>query len=190
MAEWQDEVLDFWFGELTHEDRFGGAPEVDQKIRDRFEPLYKRLARSIPPEALSEGRSALAAIIVYDQFPRNMYRRKPEAFGTDAMALQIARNAFDTGIIDAIQQEARAFVYMPFMHSEVLADQERCVDLFKSSGIEEAIKFAIEHRDIVARYGRFPHRNKALGRKSTPDEVEFLKTHSGYGQKSDEPEEA
>jgi uncharacterized protein (DUF924 family) len=190
MADWQDEVLDFWFKELTQEDRFGGAPEVDQKISDRFAALYKKLATAVPPEALTDGRTALATIIVYDQFPRNMYRRRPEAFGTDAMSLQVARHALDTGLVDTIQQEARPFVYMPLMHSEVLADQERCVDLFKSTGIEDGIKFAIEHRDIIAKYGRFPHRNKALGRKSTGDEIEFLKTHSGYGQKSDEPEEA
>jgi uncharacterized protein (DUF924 family) len=190
MALWQDEVLGFWFGELTHEERFGGAAEVDQKIRDRFEPLYRKLAAAIPSEALKDARTALATIIAYDQFPRNMYRRRPEAFATDTMAVQVARNALDKGLDAELAPEQKPFLYMPFMHSEVLADQERCVDLFKSTGNEEAIRFAVEHRDIIARFGRFPHRNKALGRKSIADEVEFLRGHSGYGQKSDEPEQA
>lgn len=182
MAEWQDEVLEFWFGELTPQDWFSGAPEVDRRIRDRFEPLYRRLAEAIPPEALTDGRSALATVIVYDQFPRNLYRGKAAAFGTDDMALHVARNALDKGLVDQVREEARSFLYMPLMHSEVLADQERCVDLFKSVGNEEALRYAVEHCDIVARFGRFPHRNKALGRQSTPAELEFLKTHDGYGQ--------
>lgn len=188
MTGWHNEVLDFWFGELTHEDRFGGAPEVDQAIRDRFGALYERLAEGVPPEALSDPNTALAAIIVYDQFPRNMFRRSAKAFASDAMAMQVTRNALDTDLVEAIPEDRRAFVYMPLMHSEVLSDQERCVDLFKSTGIEEAIRYAEEHRDIIARFGRFPHRNSALGRTSTGDEVEFLKTHSGYGQKAEEPE--
>src|SRR5690606_7687895 len=122
--------------------------------------------------------------------PRNMYRGTPAAFATDAMALQVSRNALDKGVIDQIQPEARPFVYMPFMHSEVLADQERCVDLFKSVGNEESLKYAIEHPDIVARFGRFPRRNRACGRQSSPDEIEFLKSHDGYGQKPNDPDEA
>ncbi len=183
---WQNEVLDFWFGELTYKEWFGGGPQVDRMIAERFEPLYRRLATGVPPEALTDAQAALAAIVVYDQFPRNIYRGMGAAFGTDSMALQLARNALDTGLVDAIEPQARAFVYMPLMHSEVLADQERCLDLFKSTGNAEAIRYAEEHRDIIARFGRFPHRNRALGRQSTPDELEFLKTHDGYGQGTQE----
>ena len=182
MAQWSDEVLDFWFGELGHEDRFGGAPEVDDKIRQRFGELHAELASAIPARALEDPSVALAAIIVYDQFPRNLFRRKPEAFGTDALALSVARNALDREFDHGMPDDRKMFFYMPFMHSEVLADQERCVDLIRAMGNEEGVKYAEEHRDIVARYGRFPHRNRALGRQSTPDELEFLKTHSGYGQ--------
>ncbi len=190
MAAWRDEVLDFWFSELTNEDRFGGTPEVDRKITERFEPLFKRLSTAIPAEAMSDARTALATVIVYDQFPRNMYRAKPEAFATDKLAVEVSRNALQKGFQEQVPPEQRAFLYMPFMHSEVMADQERCVDLFKSTGNEEALKFAVEHRDIIARFGRFPHRNKALGRSSTPEEREFLKNHSGYGQKGAEDDPA
>src|SRR5690606_22329940 len=108
-------------------------------------------------------RTALAAVIVLDQFPRNMFRGQPAAFATDDLALGIARRALDRGFDAKIEQGGKAFLYMPFMHSEVTADQERCVDLFRSLDNESGLKYAIEHRDIVARFGRFPHRNKILG---------------------------
>ena len=189
MAAWQDEVLDFWFNELKQEDRFGGASEVDQTIRDRFGTLYERLAKAVPPEAMSDARTALATIIVYDQFPRNMFRGKPKAFATDSMAVQVARIALEKGFETEVDPDHKTFFYMPFMHSEVLSDQERCVDLFKALGGEEGLRYAIEHRDIIARFGRFPHRNRALGRTPTGDEIEFMKTHDGNAQKSDDEEE-
>lgn len=182
MAEaWVDEVLDFWFNELTRKDWFEGGPAVDEKIRARFSDLYNRLKANFSIESVKDARTALAAVIVFDQFPRNMFRRTPAAFGTDDLALGIARRALDLGLDEGMGEE-RSFLYMPFMHSEVSADQERCVDLFRSIGGEEGLKYAIEHRDIVARFGRFPHRNKVLGRQSSPDEIEFLAGHAGYGQ--------
>ena len=178
---WVDEVLDFWFRELTYEDWFGGAAEVDEKIRTRFGSLYDRLKANFSVESVNDPKTALAAVIVFDQFPRNMFRRSAAAFGTDDLALGIARRALDLGF-DSGMGEERAFLYMPFMHSEVSADQERCVDLFRALGGEESLKYAVEHRDIVARFGRFPHRNRVLGRQSTPDEIAFLQEHAGYGQ--------
>ena len=133
-------------------------------------------------DSVNDARTALAAIILFDQFPRNMYRRQPAAFGTDDLALGIARRALDKGFDAEVDDEAKPFVYMPFMHSEVLADQERCVDLFRAHGDENNLKYAIDHRDIVAKYGRFPHRNRTLGRESTSGETTFLEGHEGYGQ--------
>lgn len=183
MAEkWVDEVLDFWFDELTYEDWFGGKPEVDEKIRSRFLDLHGRLKADFDVESVNDPRTALAAVILFDQFPRNMFRKTAAAFGTDDLAIGIARRAIDKGFDNLVEPNAKPFLYMPFMHSEVSADQERCVDLFRSLGHEESLKYAVEHRDIVARYGRFPHRNRALGRQSTPAEVAFLEGHSGYGQ--------
>ncbi len=179
---WVDEVLDFWFGELTYKDWFGGGPELDEKIRSRFLDLHERLKAGFDERKVNDARMALAAIIVFDQFPRNMFRGSAAAFATDDMAAGIARLAVERGWDNAVEAAARPFVYMPFMHSEILADQERCVDLFRAIGEGDSLKFAIEHRDIVARFGRFPHRNRALGRESTPDELEFMKEHAGYGQ--------
>jgi uncharacterized protein (DUF924 family) len=187
---WVDEVLKFWFEELKPEHWYAGGAEVDAKIRDRFGDLHRELMAELPPEVMTDPRAALAAVVAFDQFPRNIHRGRADAFSSDDLALRIARNALDKGFEAGFSNAERQFLYMPFMHSEVLADQERCVSLVKSLGNEEGEKYAIEHRDIVARFGRFPHRNRALGRTSTPDEVEFLKTHDGYGQKTDEPDQA
>lgn len=181
-AAWRDEVLKFWFEELTPEDHFGGKPEVDEKIRARFGRLYEELKANPPADAAADPLTALAAIVVFDQFPRNMFRKQPQAFATDPLAAQIARQALDAGFDARLGANQRQFLYMPLMHSEQLADQERCVALFRAAGNEEALKYAVEHRDIIARFGRFPHRNRALGRETTPQEAEFLTGHSGYGQ--------
>jgi uncharacterized protein (DUF924 family) len=181
-VNWVDEVLDFWFGELTQKDWFGGGPDVDEKIRSRFADLYQRMKADFDVTSVDDARTALAAIILFDQMPRNMFRKTTAAFGSDDIAIAVARRAAERGHDTQVEPERKSFFYMPFMHSEVSADQERCVDLFRTLGNEEGLKFAIEHRDIVALYGRFPHRNRVLGRASTPAEVEFLKEHEGYGQ--------
>lgn len=179
---WSAAVLDFWFGELTPEDWFTGKAETDAAIGKRFAPLYERLKDDPPDEALDEPRAALAAVLVFDQFPRNIHRRKAAAFATDELALRYAGNAIDRGFDASMNEAERQFLYMPFMHSEVLADQERCVMLFRSLGREESLKYAVEHRDIIARFGRFPHRNKVLDRESTSAERAFLQDHGGFGQ--------
>ena len=180
---WVDEVLAFWFEELGPADWYAGGEELDGKIKQRFTELHNRLKVELDVDAIDDARTALAAIIVFDQFPRNIHRGTAEAFSTDDMAVQIARHALDSEYDHGLTDDEKSFLYMPFMHSEILADQERCVDLFRAlSGNEEGLKYAIDHRDIIAEYGRFPHRNKPLGRESTPAEIAFLESHPGYGQ--------
>lgn len=181
-GKWVDEVLDFWFGELTREDWYSGTEAFDEKIRTRFGDLHRRLAREFDAKQVNDARTALATVIVFDQFPRNLYRRTAEAFSTDALALEIARRALDRDFDAGLDPQQKQFLYMPFMHSEVSADQERCIDLFKQLENEEGVRYAIEHRDIIERFGRFPHRNRALDRTSTPEEIAFLQEHKGYGQ--------
>lgn len=181
-TEWIDDVLAFWFGELGPEQWFTGGAELDQAIRDRFSKLHADLALSLPPDCHSEPRAALAAIVVFDQFPRNIHRGKAQAFATDAIAIALARNAVDRELDAAMGADERKFLYMPFMHSEVLADQERGVDLFRALGDQEALDYAVEHRDIIAEFGRFPHRNRALSREATEAERKFLESHQGFGQ--------
>lgn len=179
---WVEDVLGFWFDELTSEDWFGGGPELDEKIRARFLPLFEQMKAGFSEENVEDGRTALAAIIVFDQFPRNMFRSTAAAFATDDLAAGVSRLAVERGWDSEAEPAQRSFFYMPFMHSEILADQERCVDLFRALGEGSGLDYAIEHRDIVAKYGRFPHRNRILGRESTGEELEFLKEHAGYGQ--------
>ncbi|NMG41004.1 DUF924 family protein [Chelativorans sp. ZYF759] len=179
---WVDEVLAFWFEELGPADWYAGGEELDTRIRSRFTDLHQRLKTELSVDEIDDARTAQAAIIVFDQFPRNIYRGTAEAFSTDDMAVQIARRALDAQFDRDLSDDEKSFIYMPFMHSEILADQERCVDLFRALSNEEGLKYAIDHRDVVAKYGRFPHRNKPLGRESTPAELEFLESHPGYGQ--------
>ena len=119
---------------------------------------------------LADADTALAALILFDQFPRNMFRGQAQAFATDALAREIADGALERGFDDEFVESARPFFYMPFMHSEALVDQDRSMTLFDRPGFELNLKFAKAHRDVIARFGRFPHRNAALGRQSLPEE--------------------
>ena len=174
-----EEILSYWFDELTDEDWFRRNDAVDEAIRHRFRPTWQAWRERVPASALTEPDDALAAVILFDQFPRNMFRGTADAFATDPLALALARNAIAAGFDTAVDESRRSFFHMPFMHSENLADQERCVALFAGTDSE---KHAVEHRDIIARFGRFPHRNRALGRESTEEEKAFLGGHAGFGQ--------
>ncbi len=182
MSTWSEQVISFWFDELSPDDWFKQNDAVDEAIRERFGELYARLKTDPPDLNQSDPDTALAAIIVLDQFPRNMFRGQAAAFGSDRIAALLARSAVDAGFNTGLEQNRISFMYMPLMHSESLADQELAVELFEALGNENNLKYCIEHRDVIAKYGRFPHRNRALGRDNTPEEDEYLKTASGYGQ--------
>lgn len=180
--KWVKDVLAFWFEELTSEDWFVQNDDVDRAINERFGDLYQQLKSDPPDLAGADAETVLAAIIVLDQFPRNMFRGSAGAFGTDNIAVALSRGAADAGLAASLNGDQACFMYMPFMHSETLADQERGIMLFRDLGRENNLNYAIEHRDVIAKFGRFPHRNKALGRESTAEELEYLETASGYGQ--------
>jgi Uncharacterized protein conserved in bacteria len=183
MAEnWITEVLTFWFKELEPSKWFAPDPDVDQQIATRFKDLWMALSANPPAAATTDPRAALAAVIVLDQFPRNMFRGTAQAFVTDDLALFLARQALDARLDEKLAPEERLFLYMPFQHSEIAAVQNRSVALFEKLGMEEPLRYAKEHRDIVYRFGRFPHRNKVLGRHSTEAELEFMAGHAGFGQ--------
>jgi uncharacterized protein (DUF924 family) len=146
----------------------------DAGVRERFLGLWhKALAGELSSwETTDDG--ALALVIVLDQFPRNMFRGKPEAYSSDALAREAAHRAIARGADKRIEPELLEFLYMPFMHSEDLADQRRCVELFRATDNAENLRYAEEHADIVRRFGRFPHRNQVIGRVTTPEEQAFL----------------
>ena len=170
------EILRFWFVEAGSENWFGGGARFDALIRERYGALHARASRDDLKGWTSDAGGALALLIVLDQFSRNLGRGSGDSFANDAAALALADRMIARGDDLALPEEARAFVYMPHMHSEELAVQERCVALFESRLPGSSnVPFAHEHRDIIARFGRFPHRNKALGRRSTPAELAYLK---------------
>lgn len=173
--QWVADVLRFWFDELGRQTWFVRDVAVDAKISDRFLPLIEDLAQQPIDEALSGADRALATVIVLDQFPRNAFRGEARAFATDALALLVAKAAIARGLDQQLPLERRVFLYLPFEHSEALADQQRCIELTAALGDEEYARYAVLHHDVVKRFGRFPHRNIALSRPSTAEEEAFLK---------------
>ncbi|MBP5856837.1 DUF924 domain-containing protein [Marivibrio halodurans] len=167
-------VLEFWFGDLTPRQWFTRDEEVDHAISERFGTLAARVAMGGLPHWAASAGGLLAAVIVLDQFPRNLYRDDPRAYESDPQARALADEAIRIGADAEMGRYGRQFLYMPFMHSEELLDQERAVSLFEGLGIEEAYQSALRHREIIARFGRFPHRNVTLGRETTAEEAAFL----------------
>jgi len=172
---WVADVLRYWLEELTLEQCFEKNPEIDDTIRTRFAALHERLARDDGTVRAEAPRELLAAIIVFDQFSRNLHRGSPRAFATDPIARRLARTAVADGLDQAMSKRERIFVYLPFEHSEDVGDQEQSVRLFAQLDDENLTKYAMAHKVIIDRFGRFPHRNAVLGRESTPEEIAFLK---------------
>ena len=170
MTDWRADVLKFWLA-LKPEQWWDGGPELDHRIRQNFLKLWTE-KRQLPVDAfLADPLTAAAAVILFDQFPRNMFRGSAEQFATDHLALAIARGALDAGYDQELAHDERKFLIMPFEHSENLDDQNRSVLLFTQLGDEEQVLYAKKHRDVIERFGRFPNRNAILGRAPRPDEL-------------------
>jgi len=163
LAFWREAGRDRWY---RKDDAF------DDEVRRRYLELWRAAAAGELSSWEASDDGALALVIVLDQFPRNMFRGEAQAFSSDAAAREVAHRAIVRGADARIEPVLQEFIYMPFMHSEHLVDQLRCVELFRDS--EENIKYAREHADIIRRFGRFPHRNHILGRTTTPEEKTFL----------------
>ncbi|HET6468179.1 MAG TPA: DUF924 family protein [Geminicoccaceae bacterium] len=168
------DVLDFWFGERASALWFEKDPAFDAEIRERFLALVEAAAAGAHDDWLETPEGALALVVLLDQFPRNMHRGRPAAFAHDARAREVAAAALARGHDRALPAAQRSFLYLPFEHSEDLVDQDRSVALFRALGDPVGLDYAVRHREIVARFGRFPHRNAILGRASTPEEEVFL----------------
>lgn len=171
---WVGQVIHFWFEELTEADWFARSEVIDRRIRERFLSLHQRLMAHGGRDVIT-ARPILASVIVLDQFSRNLFRDSPSAFSADPIARQLARVAIEQSFDIALTTRERLFLYLPFEHSEERADQELAVQLMASVGNAEWTRYAIAHKDIIDRFGRFPHRNAVLNRLSTADEVAFLK---------------
>lgn len=168
------DVLTFWFEELTPKDWFMKNEALDKAIAARFLPLLETGAQSALFDWRDTAEGRLAEIIVLDQFSRNIYRDTPKAFAQDPLALALAQEAVAQGFDRELDVVHRAFMYMPYMHSESLAVHEEAVKLFNQPGLENNYEFELKHKAIIDRFGRYPHRNAILGRESTDEEVQFL----------------
>jgi uncharacterized protein (DUF924 family) len=171
LAFWREAGYDRWF-------KKDGA--FDDEVRRRFLGLWQDAAAGKLTSWEASDDGALALVIVLDQFPRNMFRGDARTYASDALAREVADRAIDRGADARIEPLLLEFLYMPFMHSEQLPDQLRCIELFRKSGNANNLKYAEDHADIVRRFGRFPHRNPVLGRPTTPEEQAFL-DEGGFG---------
>ena len=169
-----DEIVSFWFDTLKPEDWYRKDSAIDAEITRRFGATYEALKDSVPPDWIVAPKGMLAAILVLDQFPRNMFRDDPRAFATDETALALAKRAIGDSTDMRLPPEQRAFIYMPFQHSESRDEQARSIELFTALGAPLNLDFALRHQAIIDRFGRFPHRNSVLGRTSTAEERAFL----------------
>lgn len=196
-----EDVLDYWIGAARddagaigdkHKLWFGKSEQTDAEIRQRFSELLEEVSHvPFADDWATRGpRERLAAIIVLDQFSRNLFRESARAFEQDALALRLARDGIALEDDRTLSEPERVFFYLPFEHSEDMADQEKAVELFTQlledaradyrEFVKSTLDYARQHKDVIAAFGRFPHRNKALGRESTPEEKEWLAEGGGF----------
>ena len=178
--KWEKGVLDFWFSELTPEQWYKKDDAVDRTITERFGALHAAVATTDNAELAATRDMALAAIIVLDQFARNMFRGSAKSFAGDAKARALSNAALEAEFDQAMNASEKQFLYMPFMHSETLCDQNRSVALFEALGNENSLKYARMHREPIRLFGQFPHRNAMLDRPTSPAEQAWIDEHGGF----------
>lgn len=175
-----EKLLQFWFSETASKRWFRSTVAFDDELRQRFSEWVEAGLRGELAHWLDTSRGALALVILLDQLPLNIYRGKPESFAGEAGARSAAATAIEQGWDQSLSQQEKAFLYLPFMHSESLADQDRAVALFESAGLDGNLRWAKHHREIVRRFGRFPQRNAILGRHSTKEELAWLASDEAF----------
>ena len=182
MRDAKDEILKFWFEETKPAQWFQKNPDFDTEILARFEPDYNLAMEDIYDGWMEDEKGCLALCILLDQFPRNMFRDTPRMFSGDQKARAVSNHALEKNFDQLLNTDEKAFIYLPFEHSENIADQERSVKLFKPLKDDNPIyyDYAVRHYDVIKKFGRFPHRNTILERQSTKLEEEYLAKHGGF----------
>jgi uncharacterized protein (DUF924 family) len=173
-------IIEFWYSDRIKSQWFNSTKELDQEIKDKFESVWKDAIRGEYKHWRDQAEGSLALAIIFDQFPLNMFRGEMESFSTEAMAIKVAKEAIQNGFDKTLSKAQVVFLYMPLMHSENIDDQNLSVSLFEQAGLAENARFARHHRDIVQRFGRFPHRNSILHRESSAEELEYLKSKEAF----------
>ena len=178
------DILHFWFEETSSKQKYMKDEAFDARIKDEYEDTYWELVRSRGTEWRKTPKGSLAAIVVLDQFSRNMFRGDPQSFAADDLALEIAGEMGASGTDKEITAERRGAIYMPYMHSESKEVHARALSIFErhaqETGEMSGLEYEKKHKAIIDRFGRYPHRNKVLGRTSTLEEEEFNKEHRGF----------
>jgi uncharacterized protein (DUF924 family) len=174
------ELIEFWFSEETSKHWFNSTKTFDQALIDTYEGTWVEAKQGKLDHWQQSATGSLALVIVLDQFPLNMFRGQAKSFSTEAQSREVARAAIAKGFDQELPADQVSFLYMPFMHSEDLDDQALAVKLFNKPGLESNYRFARHHYSIIDRFGRFPHRNKILGRKSSDAEIEYLNSREGF----------
>lgn len=170
------EIIRFWFEELEPKMWWIKSTSLDKEIQRRFGLIHRRAVAAELVDWRETAKGSLAEVIVLDQFSRNIYRDRPESFAYDGMALVLAQQAIEKSFDQQISEQQRGFFYLPFMHSESKVVHDRAVELYEALGNQDNLAFELKHREIIERFGRYPHRNNILGRQSTPEELKFLET--------------
>ena len=174
------EIIDFWFSDEIRKLWFNSTPRFDASLRERFLGLWQQASHQELDHWQESAAGCLALVIILDQFPLNMFRAEARSFATEAQSREVAQLAIDQGFDQQLEDRQRAFLYMPFMHSETLAHQHRALELFDQPGLEDKLRFARHHHDIIEKFGRFPHRNEALDRDSSAAEIEYLNSKQAF----------
>ena len=174
------EIIAYWYSSRLKKCWFSSTPALDDEIRERFESLWHEAMAGGMDHWRESPEGCLALVIVLDQFPLNMYRGRAASFSSESEAVETARYAVEKGFDRLLPREQLSFLYMPLMHSEKLVDQDLSVKLFEQAGLMESLKFARHHRGLIERFGRFPHRNRILGRENTPEESDYLASDEAF----------
>jgi uncharacterized protein (DUF924 family) len=174
------EILDFWYSSRISPQWFAATPELDREIQQKYETVWEQAMAGELNDWRTSPLGCLALVIVLDQFPLNMFRGQSKSFQSERQAVEVAWHAVKNNFDQSIEREKLAFLYMPFMHSEFMAEQDLSVKLYRDNGLEANAKFAEHHRNIVSRFGRFPHRNAILGRESTEEEIKYLASDQAF----------
>ncbi len=174
------QVLSFWFSGRVQPRWFNSTPEFDAELRSDFSEIYRVAKSGELDDWQNDPQGALALIIILDQFPLNMFRGQAEGFSCETKAQRVSHYAIDNGFDTDLTDTQKVFMYMPLMHSEDMADQDEAVSLFERAGLEDNLRYAKHHRAIVRRFGRFPHRNAVLGRKSSAEELDYLASDEAF----------
>lgn len=175
-----DEVLKFWFEETTADQRFAKDSDFDELITAKFKDVYTNIIEGKTEAWRETPEGRLAEIIVLDQFSRNMFRDDAKSFEADVLALKLAMEAVKVGADKYMSEEHRSFIYMPYMHSESKEVHEEALSIFTKHGVENTLEFEIKHKAIIDKFGRYPYRNKLLGRESTEEELTWLEENGSF----------